>query len=75
MISAPGSGTKAPELDSKKSLLEYFGVNEEANQPLLSNVSDASWRADFPTRKGRSITEIATHKHHERLRWLSAAAN
>jgi uncharacterized damage-inducible protein DinB len=66
-------GAKTPALDFKKSLLESFGVNEKANQLLLSNISDAAWQADSPTSKGRCIADIAAHIHHVRLMWLSAA--
>ena len=73
MKTALAPGAKAPALDFKKSLLESFGVNERANQLLLSNISDAAWQADSPTGKGRSIADIAAHIHHVRLMWLSAA--
>jgi uncharacterized damage-inducible protein DinB len=70
-VLAPGA--KAPLLDFKKSLLESFDVNEKANQLLLSNISEAAWKADSPTGKGRCIADIAAHIHHVRLMWLSAA--
>jgi uncharacterized damage-inducible protein DinB len=73
MKSALALRVNAPELDFKKSLLESFGVNEKANQLLLSNLSDAAWESDPPTGKGRRIADIAAHIHHVRLMWLSAA--
>lgn len=73
MKTAVAPGAKTPSLDFRKSLLESFGVNERANQLLLSNISDAAWKADSPTGKGRCIADIAAHIHHVRLMWLSAA--
>ncbi len=73
MKTALAPGAKSPVMDFKKSLLESFGVNEKANQLLLSNISDAAWQADPPTGKGRSVADIAAHIHHVRLMWLSAA--
>jgi uncharacterized damage-inducible protein DinB len=73
MKTALAPGAKAPALDFKKSLLESFGVNEKANQLLISNISDAAWQAGSPTGKGRSIVDVAAHIHHVRLMWLSAA--
>jgi uncharacterized damage-inducible protein DinB len=64
---------KVETLDFRKSLLESFGVNERANQQLLSNIEDKAWQAPPPTGKGRSIADIAAHIHHVRLMWLSAA--
>ena len=73
MKSSLAPGAKTPALDFKKSLLESFGVNEKANQLLISNISDEAWQADSPTGKGRSIAYVAAHIHHVRLMWLSAA--
>ncbi len=70
-VLAPGA--KVPVMDFKKSLLVSFGVNEKANQLLLSNISDGAWHAELPSGKGRNIADIAAHIHHVRLMWLSAA--
>jgi uncharacterized damage-inducible protein DinB len=67
-------GAKFPaSLDFEKSLLESFAINEKANQLLISNINEAAWECDSPTGKGRSIADVATHIHHVRLMWLSAA--
>jgi uncharacterized damage-inducible protein DinB len=56
-----------------QSLVESYQVNESANQMLLLNVSDGSWRAATPRGKGRTIAALACHIHNVRLMWLSAA--
>jgi uncharacterized damage-inducible protein DinB len=66
---APGDKT----LDFKKSLLEAFAVNEKSNQLLLSNIQEDAWHAPPVTGKGRTIAAMASHIHHVRLMWLSAA--
>jgi uncharacterized damage-inducible protein DinB len=63
----------APALDLKRSLLETFAINEQANQLLLSNVADAVWQTPGPQGKGRTIAGIACHIHNVRLMWLAAA--
>jgi uncharacterized damage-inducible protein DinB len=68
---APGS--KTPNIDFPKSLLQTFAINEKANQLLLSHIADAAWRAGTPTGKGRSTGSIAAHMHQVRLMWLKAA--
>jgi uncharacterized damage-inducible protein DinB len=73
MKTVPAPGAKVPGLDFRKSLLESFGVNEKANQLLISNITEPAWQADSPTGKGRSIADVAAHIHHVRLMWLSAA--
>jgi uncharacterized damage-inducible protein DinB len=73
MTPALAPGAKTPAFDFKKSLLESYAINEEANQLLLSSLDDAAWQADSPTGKGRSIADVAAHIHHVRLMWLSAA--
>jgi len=74
MKSASTTGAQTTEgLDFKKSLLESFAVNEKTNQVLLCSISDAAWMAPPPSGKGRTIADIASHIHHVRLMWLSAA--
>jgi len=73
MASGTGTRTKTPDLDFKKSLIESFAINEQANQLLLSNIADAAWQTPPPSGKGRSIGAIASHIHHVRLMWLSAS--
>ena len=55
-VLAPGA--EAPALDFKKSIVESFAINEEANRLLVSNTSDAAWQADSPAGKGRSIADM-----------------
>jgi len=73
MKTAVPTGAKAPAFDFKKSLLQSYAINEQANQLLLNNISEEGWQADSPTGKGRSIADVAAHIHHVRLMWLSAA--
>jgi uncharacterized damage-inducible protein DinB len=73
MKTASVMGASPTSLDFKKSLLESFAVNERANQLLLSNIEDAAWHAAPPSGKGRTIADIASHVHHVRLMWLTAA--
>jgi uncharacterized damage-inducible protein DinB len=73
MSPSSGTVTKAPEIDFRKSLLESYAVNEKANQLLLGSIAEIAWQAPPPSGKGRSIGAIATHIHHVRLMWLSAA--
>ena len=73
MTAIPAPGGRAASFDIRKSLLETFGINEKANQLLLSHVADAAWQTPPPSGKGRSIADIASHIHHVRLMWLSAA--
>lgn len=73
-MSSPSRTTnKAVELDVKRSLLETFAINERVNQKLIESLSDAAWRAEPPTGKGRTIAGIACHIHNVRLMWLAAA--
>src|SRR5271165_4529719 len=73
MKSMTAPGAKAPSIDFKKSIVEAFATNERANQLLLGNIEEAVWQASPPSGKGRSIADIASHIHHVRLMWLSAA--
>jgi uncharacterized damage-inducible protein DinB len=73
MALGTGAGTKAPDVDFKKSLIESFAINEKANQLLLTNIADSAWQMPPPSGKGRSIGAIASHIHHVRLMWLSAS--
>lgn len=59
--------------DSKRSLLNTFLINEQANQLLLRNLEAAAWQATPPTGKGRTIAAVAAHLHNVRLMWLAAA--
>jgi len=59
--------------DIKRSVLNAFLINEEANQLLLKNLLPAAWDAAPPTGKGRTIAAIAAHMHNVRLMWLAAA--
>lgn len=68
---APGS--KTPNIEFPKSLLQAFAINEKTNQLLLSHIADPAWRAATPTGKGRSIGSIAAHVHEVRLMWSKAA--
>jgi uncharacterized damage-inducible protein DinB len=68
---APGKET--PAMDLKKSLLETFAINDQANQLLLKHVTEEAWEEPPPSGKGRSIGAIAAHMHNVRLMWLSAA--
>jgi uncharacterized damage-inducible protein DinB len=68
---APGS--KTPNIDFRKSLLQTFAINEKANQLLLSHIADSACRAAPPTGKGRSIGSIAAHMHQVRFIWRKAA--
>ena len=69
----PTARAGAAGLDLKRSLLETYAINERANQKLIENLSEASWRSTPPTGKGRTIAGIATHIHNVRLMWLAAA--
>ena len=60
-------------LDLKRSLLETFAINDQANQLLLSNLPDAAWQTPGTKGKGRTISGIACHIHNVRLMWLAAA--
>jgi hypothetical protein len=73
MTPVPTPGAEAAALDFRKSLLESFAINEKGNQLLLSHIADAAWQAPPPSGKGRSSADIASHIHHVRLMWLSAA--
>ncbi|HXA00103.1 MAG TPA: DinB family protein [Candidatus Dormibacteraeota bacterium] len=59
--------------DVKKSVLNAFIINEEANQLLLKNIEQAVWNAAPPAGKGRNIAAIFAHLHNVRLMWLAAA--
>jgi uncharacterized damage-inducible protein DinB len=73
MTPALAPPSKVPALDFRKSLVQSFAINEQANQLLLNNLSDQAWQAESPTGKGRTIADVAAHIHHVRLMWLSAA--
>jgi len=73
MTPVPSTGARTVSLDFRKSLLQTFAINEKCNQLLLSHIPEAAWQAPPPTNKGRSIADIASHIHHVRLMWLSAA--
>ena len=60
--------------DLKQSLLEAYAVNERLNRYLLENLDDASWNAEPPGGKGRSIAAITAHMHNVRHMWLAVAA-
>jgi len=66
------AGSKSPDLDFRKSLMETFAINERTNQLLLSHVADAARRAAPPSGKGLSIGSTAGNIHDVRLMWLSA---
>jgi hypothetical protein len=68
---APGS--KTPNIDFRKSLLQTFPINERGNQLHLSHIDDSAWRAAPATGKGRSTGSIAAHLHQVRFIWLKAA--
>jgi len=72
-MKTPAPSAKHRSWNPSQALAQSFQVNEAANQLLLLNVSDGSWRAVRPTGKGRSIAAIACHIHNVRLMWLSAA--
>jgi uncharacterized damage-inducible protein DinB len=69
MPAKPESGS----FDVKRSLLNAFLIDEQANQLLLGNLEKAAWEATPPTDKGRNIAAIAAHLHNVRLMWLAAA--
>ena len=69
----PTTATKLPSLDWKRSLLDTFAINEQANQKLIAALSDQVWRTPPPGAKGRSLAGMACHIHNVRLMWLAAA--
>ena len=62
-----------PAFDVKRSVLNAFLINEQANQLLLKNLDEAAWQAAPVTGKGRTIAAMAAHLHNVRLMWLAAA--
>src|SRR5215467_897334 len=63
----------AAAFDIKRSILNAFLINEQANQLLLKSLDAAAWQAGTPTGKGRTIAAMAAHLHNVRLMWLAAA--
>ncbi len=64
----------AARLALADAVLESFRTNGRINRYLLESVSDAAWRADPPTGKGRPIAAIAAHMHNVRHMWLTVSA-
>jgi uncharacterized damage-inducible protein DinB len=69
----PTTKIQTTSFEIKRSVLNAFLINEEANQLLLKNLIPAAWDAAPPAGKGRTIAAIAAHLHNVRLMWLAAA--
>lgn len=70
-------GKTRSEAELREVLLETYAANDGMNQLLMAHLDPRAWRARRATGKsgeGRTLAEIFSHLHNNRLVWLEKSA-
>jgi uncharacterized damage-inducible protein DinB len=69
--------TTRSESKLRKVLLETYAANDGMNQLLLAHLDPRAWRSSPPQKnpqEGRTLADIFSHIHNNRLSWLKNSA-